>query len=135
MILRTVALCWLVPAVVFSQAAPSPADSKPAFEVASIKRFTGTFGLGTIAELVPRVLPGGVLRAGNTRLIDLIKFAYDVTDRSVVDGPAWMRDDFFSIDARAANEVARSEMKMMLRSLLAQRFALEVHTAQRDSII
>jgi uncharacterized protein (TIGR03435 family) len=46
-----------------------------------------------------------------------------------------MRDDFFSIDARAANEVARSEMKMMLRSLLAQRFALEVHTAQRDSII
>jgi uncharacterized protein (TIGR03435 family) len=130
-----VATIFALSVSMLSAQTPSPNTSErgqPSFEVASVKRYTGTFGIGTIRELTPRVLPGGVLRAGNTSLAELIKFAYDVTDHEIVGGPAWMRTDYFSIDARASAEVSRPQMQLMLRALLAQRFALTLHTDRRE---
>ena len=57
-------------------------------------------------------------------LVMLIGIAYDAR---VTGGPAWLRTDDYAVEARAATDVPRSEMVMMLRTLLRERLNLAVH--------
>jgi uncharacterized protein (TIGR03435 family) len=81
---------------------------------------------------------GGVLNAENFPLLSYITFAYKMTDgqlqsfRAMV--PEWVSTERFSIQARTENRnVTKDQMRLMMRSLLAERFKLAVHYETRQA--
>ena len=103
------------------------AQTSPAFEVASIRRTTsGNQQGGGLAA--PQ--PGGRFIAVGATLRRLVSGAYD--DLQIVGGPAWIDSDRFDINARAEGEPGPSQMRTMLRALLADRFKLVAHTESRE---
>ena len=96
----------------------------PQFDVASVKpsppeRPSFPFHLG----------PGSFSMQG--RLIDLIMQAYEVKYYQVTDGPEWAVSTFYQVQAKAADEVPAAQIRLMLRSLLADRFRLKVRQETR----
>jgi uncharacterized protein (TIGR03435 family) len=115
-----------------SRAQAQPAGTQnaappPAFEVASIKRSAVQAGSWL------RFLPGGRLSA-TSWVKQLIQVAYGVEDYQVSGGPGWLTSDRYDIEAKAEKaDAGRDEMTMMLRSLLADRFKLQLRQeAKRD---
>jgi uncharacterized protein (TIGR03435 family) len=90
-------------------------------------------------------LPGGRYQVRNYPLRSLIAAAYlrpQVTpDFLIAGGPAWIDTARFDIDARAAREFpagpdgAASPRRVMLQSLLAERFGLRTHLEPREAAI
>jgi uncharacterized protein (TIGR03435 family) len=102
---------------------------RPTFEVASIKRID--------KPVTFRGFPTGPIRGGTVTLLNstvasLIQFAYGRRDFQVVDGPDWVRKDLFEVQAKAAGEPSRTDVLLMLQSLLEDRFGLVMHEEQRD---
>ncbi len=63
-----------------------------------------------------------------------IRWAYGVQPYEVV-GPAWIdtpTDFHYDIIAKAGRPVDEDQLKLMLRTLLADRFRLAVHREERD---
>ena len=76
--------------------------------------------------------PDGSVRITAAPLRVLIRLAYGVQDQAIVDAPAWMASTRFSIDATPPANAERADATVvMLRSLLADRFALRVVQALR----
>jgi uncharacterized protein (TIGR03435 family) len=59
-----------------------------------------------------------------------IKWAYHVQDSQIV-GPEWIRSEHFDITAKGDGPVPREQMKVMMKSLLAERFHLSFHQEPR----
>src|SRR5579863_6783379 len=101
---------------------------KPSFEVASIKlNALGKDG-GTIG---PR---GAALFATNVTLESLLVYAYSSPGGlflrpQIIGGPAWMDTDHFDIEAKAGGDdrVPNAQMRVMMQSLLEDRFQLKAH--------
>ena len=103
---------------------------RPTFEVASIKKLdkpvTGlVFGVGP-------PIRGGTMRMTNSTLAALIQYAYGLRDFEVVGGPDWVRKDLFEVQAKAAGEPPRTDVLLMLQSLLEDRFGLRLRKEQRE---
>jgi uncharacterized protein (TIGR03435 family) len=62
----------------------------------------------------------------------LIRTAYRLQESQLVGASGWMNDDRFDIDARAAADATPDEMRVMLRELLTERFALALHREGRE---
>lgn len=59
-------------------------------------------------------------------MLQLIQWAYDLPEHDIVGGPEWLRKRFFDIQARSTFEhLTRPQLKVMLRNLLIERFALD----------
>jgi len=127
MTLRLVALTGLL--AVSSIPAQPPAD-KPArleFEVASLKpNQSGSPGYA----IAPR--PGGKLQATNINLKRLIAVAYSMTDFQIFGNLRWLDTQRYDLDAKAPGPAALPDLRLMLRSLLDDRFKLKVHRETRD---
>lgn len=109
--------------------APMAKDAKPTWDVATIKPAPPDEkgkGFGG---------PPRHFRTGNTTLDDLISFAYDVSPKQIVAGPAWMETDKFDITTGEPDQPGApnfAQTKAMLRQLLEQRFGLRFHRGTRD---
>lgn len=117
------ALVFVGLAVTLSAQAP-----RPAFEVASVKK---------LAERIPQSSTHTFTRSAaiyfaNATVASVIRFAYDVLDFELVGGPDWIRTDLFEISARAATEVSPDEKRLMVQSLLADRFKLVVRKDKEE---
>jgi len=123
---RPLTVCVVAALMGASIAAQQP---KPRFEVASIKRNDSR---RMSDALVPRVLPGGRLRAGNASVEQLLWFAYDWKAYRIVGGPDWARQEQFDITAKAENDAPADQIKLMVQSLLEDRFKLVTHVEQRE---
>lgn len=100
-------------------------SAKPRFEVASIKPSDVTAGSWC------RFLPGGRLDALSW-IKQMIQIAYGVEDYQVTGGPSWLGTQWYDIQAKAPNPGAdKAEMSLMLQSLLADRFKLQL---RRDTV-
>src|SRR5262249_32377344 len=110
-----------VSCIVFGQSTEKP----PTFEIADVHAAapTGIQGSG-MSGGVPR---GGRYELRNATMVDLIKIAYSVTDEKVFGGPSWLATDRFDVIAKTPPTVTPETAKIMLQSLLADRFALKVH--------
>src|SRR5262249_22735512 len=75
---------------------PSNAQTKPAFEVATIK--PNAAGDNRIAILRQ---PGGRFVASGVTLKILMGFAYGVRDFQILGGPAWANTDRWNVEAKA----------------------------------
>jgi bla regulator protein blaR1 len=105
---------------------------EPAFEVASIKP-SAPGGRGISINRTP----GGRLTTENVSLRFLITFAYDVRDFQVTGGSGWIADARWDISAKPEGEIPQNDdgnlkIRAMVRSLLADRFKLVVHTETRE---
>jgi len=76
-----------------------------------------------------RVGPDSFASPGSLKF--LISQAYDVSEYQVVGGPAWIGSASWELQAKADHAVAGREIRMMLQSLLAERFALKFHRETR----
>ena len=87
---------------------------------------------------MPRLIPvGGRLTVANFPLRLLIRVAYDLQEFQVVGGPSDLLSRKFDIAAKAEDGNGRTlkEMSVLLRTLLADRFALKVRTEAREAPI
>lgn len=108
--------------------ANQPAAQSLSFEVASIKPSEGD---GHMVRI--QTSPGGRYTASGVTLKMLIQQAYDVKDFQITGGPAWMSTMAFDIVAKAENpEVSRDQIRLMMQSLLADRFQLKFHRETRE---
>ena len=124
------------------------AGEKMAFDVASVKlnksNLKGVPGAGggsggnanvPLSATDDYAPTGGLLSGANIRLGDYIRFAYRLTayQRHVLNLPKWAADDRFDIEARAASSnPTKDQMRLMMQSLLADRFKLAVHHQEED---
>ena len=116
-------------------------DQKPlAFEVASVKSSpseaapTSRFALGPGDAYAP----GGVFLATNQPLIAYLRFAYKLGQSDQHDPlnlPAWVYDERFDIEARAPGTPTKDQMRLMMQTLLAERFKLRLHTERRTQSV
>jgi uncharacterized protein (TIGR03435 family) len=105
------------------------AQSRPAFEVAAIKRnVTGSNYSGN------RTLPGGRISMENQRLRQIIRSAYGSSDLEIIGGPNWIDDERWNIVAAAGSNAGEGEVpwREMLKTLLMERFKLIAHVEQRE---
>jgi uncharacterized protein (TIGR03435 family) len=96
------------------------------FEVASIRPSNSVLTYAVI----PRKNPDRYALT-NASLLDLIRDAYSVRELDVEGGPDWIRRERFDIMA-IAPESQFSQHRLMLQTLLAERFALRVHRETRQ---
>jgi uncharacterized protein (TIGR03435 family) len=106
----------------------------PAFEVASITPCEpGTPEPGEERMgLVRFTYPGGRFDAKATSLKFLLEWAYGILPSQHSDGPSWMENDRYDIVAKAEGNATTAQMKLMTRTLLAERFKLKFHRETRD---
>jgi uncharacterized protein (TIGR03435 family) len=114
--------------------APELAHSDPAsaFEVASVKLTShGRTADGWSYSDVDIPSPGRLV-ATNGSLQELIVFAYQVKDYQL-SGPDWLNSDAacYDIEAKAPPGTPKNQMRLMLQTLLAERFKLALHRETR----
>jgi uncharacterized protein (TIGR03435 family) len=113
-------------------AATAGAQSRPAFDVASLKPsppLTGdliNINLGTARH--------GLLTLSNACLADCLRYAYSITNNEQIAGPDWIKfkDVRFDIQAKAPADTPLPRLREMLQTLLTERFKLESHTSQKS---
>lgn len=108
--------------IAFAQEQP-----RRSFEVASVKP----------GDLNPQFVdsasqPGGRYTATNETLKEMIADAWDVAGYHIAGGPSWLDSSRFTIEGRASADEKTPNIKLMLQSLLEDRFALQVHTETRE---
>src|SRR5580658_1425251 len=99
------------------------------FDVASIKpekRNIGTtFGVGN-----------SWASESNVTLKMVIALAWRLQEFQISGGPAWVGSDRFDIEAKAAERNADpDQLRLMLQSLLADRFQLKYHRETKESSV
>jgi uncharacterized protein (TIGR03435 family) len=109
------------------------AGGKMAFEVASI-RPTDSFSPPSFPMSPDNAYrPNGGLLTATFPLITYITFAYrlsltsDQRQALLSALPKWVGTDRYAIQARAAGTPTKDQMRLMMQSLLAERFKLAVH--------
>lgn len=104
-----------------------------AFDVASVKRSppVDSRAVGPRAGLIE---PGGVWRSTDATLMMLIRSLYPGHDfpGQIAELPSWASTDMFDIQAKTDANRSPDEMRMMARTLLADRFRLTMHTERRE---
>jgi uncharacterized protein (TIGR03435 family) len=73
----------------------------------------------------------GTLRMQDVTVSTCIKWAYGVQDRQI-SGPEWLQSQHYDIVAKADQPVAEDQLKLMLRTLLADRFKLSFHRQSKE---
>jgi uncharacterized protein (TIGR03435 family) len=110
------------------------ADSRPSFEVASVKPSPPPGPNRTMGRLV-RGGPGstgpGAITFTNIDLFSLVTMAYGVNAYQLV-GPGWLGATRFDITAKLPPGATREQYRLMLQNLLAERFKLAVHRDKKE---
>lgn len=82
--------------------------------------------------------PGGMLR-GNWPLLFYINFAYKLdlgqAEAMPAQLPKWARNQSWLIEAKADGNPTKDQMRLMMQSLLADRFKLRVHFETREGAV
>lgn len=112
--------------------AAGAAGQTPAFEVASVRPAQETGGRG-IGHGLPRIRvePGAVTMRG-VSFRTCVRWAYNVTDFQV-NGPDWIDGQRYEIAAKAGGPATEDQLRLMLQSLLAERFKLELHRQTKEA--
>src|SRR5215813_10806652 len=130
------------------------ATQQPSFEVASVKPvqlgpgfpkgpITVTLGChGTDSRSPGISLPIGRCVSKFESLRTVIALAYDIPpallypyEGKVVIGPDWINSEMFDIEAKAESPTTEAQLKLMLQTLLAERFKLRLHREEREMAV
>jgi bla regulator protein BlaR1 len=135
-LLLPLAVCAVIAALAAQSADTSDwqaaAGAKQQFEVASVKP-TSMFVPPNFAFNNGNGKPSGGRLSASFSLWTYISFAYKLTasrqqERAVLAQlPKWFDTDVYQIEARAPGNPTKDQMRLMMQSLLAERFKLAVH--------
>jgi uncharacterized protein (TIGR03435 family) len=120
---------WVIPQPAGSTA--MPADAHPSFEVATIKPSSPGEDLNGRAPFLEQ---GRHYSANNVTLIDLVKLAYWIQPRQILNPPAWAETDKFDIEAEpdTLGKPSTEQYREMYRKLLEDRFKLSIHRDKKQ---
>src|SRR6185437_5783093 len=109
----------------WAQSAPSKA--LPKFQAADVH--TAPYRTNPFAN-------GGVLRGNRyiwhqATIVDLAAAAYGIDADMVQGGPPWLERDRFEVIGLADPKTSKADLKLMLQSLLADRFSLVLHEGEK----
>lgn len=148
-----------IPVYAQSAAAPSSAQQIPQTETPAWQKAAGghlEFEVASVKEDPPdasggRVMPasnvpltpgdafsptGGLFQATHWPLLVYISFAYKLMPGQLqalnAGLPKWTMQDFIDVQARAAGNPTKDQFRLMMQSLLADRFKLAIHTETRE---
>ena len=99
------------------------AEPAPRFEIADVHvsaKSTSQFARSGPAR-------GGRYEVKTATMVDLIRFAYAFDPDKVLGGPNWLEMDRFDVIAKMPPETPPETQRLMLQSLLEDRFKLAVH--------
>ena len=65
---------------------------------------------------------------------DLVMFAYGILPGMISGLPKWAKDTQFDVIAKAAHDTPPATLRIMLRTLLADRFKLQSHQEDRQTV-
>jgi uncharacterized protein (TIGR03435 family) len=102
----------------------------PSFEVASIKRSPPPKVEGTIT-MTARDEGTGLIMYENMSLKVLLQAAFRLKDYQI-DGPGWLDDERYDINARTADDTPYAQRRKMLQRLFIERLNLSYHLVKRD---
>ena len=118
-------------------AAVAPAQTKPTFEVASVKpaaldmaKLMAGMQNGEMPRIGPRV-DGARAEYIFMALKDLISLAYKVKPYQIT-GPDWIASQRFDIIAKLPGGASKDDVPMMLQALLEDRFKLALHRESKE---
>jgi uncharacterized protein (TIGR03435 family) len=77
-------------------------------------------------------LPGGRFSSRFNPLSRLIITAYRIKDYQLSGGPGWVYAERYDIDAKAEDNPSRDQMRMMIQSLLKERFKLNLRRENKE---
>lgn len=103
------------------------APDTPSFEIASVK--ASQLQLGPDYNNQFTFSPSGIA-ARNATLRRLVSEAFRVQMKQV-SGPNWLDENEYDVEARTGDPAGRETLERMLRTLLAERFALKQHVESR----
>ena len=126
-IVRTLACLsfFSIPIVAMSPATPS--TTPPRFEAADVHQSPHRNSI----FLRGGTLVGEHFMLRDATMVDLIANAYNADPEEVTGGPSWLELDLYDIFAKAPASTSPANVRLMLRSLLADRF----HLVARTSIV
>jgi uncharacterized protein (TIGR03435 family) len=78
---------------------------------------------------------GGRLNSVSTSLRMMITFAYNVKDYQVSGGPGWANSEPYDITAKAAGNATPAQLRLMLQTLLTERFKLALRHETKEAPI
>jgi uncharacterized protein (TIGR03435 family) len=122
------AVILLAATAAFGQSADPPA---PAFDVASVKVGQPATGGGERGRRDNIQVSPGTVTMRNVNLKTCIRWAYHVTEYQVT-GPAWLDSERFEIAGKAAGPAADDQLRLMMQSLLQERFKLAFHRQTKE---
>jgi len=102
-------------------------QSRPSFEVASIKPSSGDMHRTMVG-----IQPGGRFNASGVTTKLLIQQAYGIKDFQITGGPGWIGSDRYDISAKPEGPANQDQLKLMLQSLLEDRFQLKMHPETKE---
>lgn len=115
-----------------SRAQPQTALSSQ-FDLASIRLSSLTADDDSVRESID-ISPGGRLTMRSIRLSSCLKWAYGVQEPQISDRVG-LTAERYDIIAQAAGPTAENNLKLMMRSLLADRFKLSLHRESKELTI
>jgi uncharacterized protein (TIGR03435 family) len=110
-------------------------DSAPAFDAVSIKKVervhvTIPANGGPVRVPMGFQYTPGRLTSSSLPLRSLVREAYSVNEWRV-SGPPWIDSEVYQLVATMPQETTRGTARLMLRTMLAERFELALHTEER----
>src|SRR5262252_4259475 len=125
----SIGLVVLFSGALFGQPGITGSDpSGPAFEAADVHV--------SPKVRVPSMAAGGLrgtrYLVRQATIVDLISLAYDVDNSKILAGPSWLDLDRFDLSARAPSGSTPEDARLMLQTLLAERFSLKIHKDSKE---
>ncbi len=144
-LLVSISVSFWTASLLRAQTAVPPQDATLAFDVASVRQnLAGEDAQGANGPHVNFPIgsddayydTGGVFSATNLPLTSYLIFAFKVTNnnrQALLDSvPDWVKTDHYNIEARTdLKNVSKDQMRLMMQSLLRDRFSLAVHRETR----
>lgn len=108
------------------------------FDVASVRQNKTNSGGNANVDLLPTdgfTPTRGIYRARNVGIPEFIAFAYKLPMdqfKTIVEQVPWLSETRYDIEARADGNPTKDQYRLMMQSLLADRFKLKVHYETRQ---
>ena len=102
------------------------------FDVASVKVNRAGSAGGEGREVESITASPGSLTMRNVSLNSCLKWAHSIRDFQILGAPGWFASERYDISAKSAGPASEAELRVMLQTLLAERFHLKLRREQRD---
>jgi uncharacterized protein (TIGR03435 family) len=114
-------------AVLLSSPAFGQSTPGKAFEIADVRVSDRVINVGVSGNAIR----DGRYELHNATIVDLVRIAYGIEAEKVVGGPSWLELDRYTVFAKPPASTTLADARLMLRTLLADRFKLAVHEDTR----